>query len=173
MDKHIEAFIVHVTFFLTMVIHPARKAQIILLVAKKVKIPTKYLDFLDVFLEKKVLILLEATKLNQYAIKLQKDQQLLYRPIYNLDLVELEMLKTYIEINLTNGFIWLLKSPASAFILFVGKPDSSLCLCMDYQGFNNLTIKNWYLPSLIGKSLDVWAEQKGSPSCILPVPITK
>ena len=47
-----------------MAIYPARKAQIVLLVAKEVKISTKYLDFSDVFLEKKALILSEATKLN-------------------------------------------------------------------------------------------------------------
>lgn len=46
-------------------IHLAKEAQITSLLAKKVKTLTKYLDFLDIFLEKKVLILLELTKLNQ------------------------------------------------------------------------------------------------------------
>ena len=55
-----------------MPIHLAQEAQIALLVAKKVKILTKYSDFSDVFLKKKALILSEATKLNQYAIKLQE-----------------------------------------------------------------------------------------------------
>ena len=40
------------------------------MVVKKVKIPTKYLDFSDIFLEEKALILLKATDLNQYTIKL-------------------------------------------------------------------------------------------------------
>ena len=86
-------------------IYPVKKAQIALLIAKEVKIPNDYLTFLDVFLEKKSLILLEITELNQHVIKLQKGQQLLYKPIYSLGLVELEMLKTYIETNLANGFI--------------------------------------------------------------------
>ena len=47
-----------------MAIHPAKEAQIALLVAKKVKILIKYSDFSDVFLEEKVLILLKTTKLN-------------------------------------------------------------------------------------------------------------
>ena len=115
-----------------MTIHPAKKAQIALLVAKKVKISTKYLDFSDVFLEEKALILLEATKLNQHIIKLQEDQQLSYRLIYSLGPVELKTLKTYIKTNLANDFIWPSKSPAGTPILFVGKPDSSLRLYVDY-----------------------------------------
>ena len=91
-----------------------------MLVAKEVKISTKYSDFLDVFLEEKASILSEVTKLNQHVIKLQEGQQPSYGPIYSLSLVELKMLKTYIETNLANGFIRPLKSPASAPILFVG-----------------------------------------------------
>ena len=133
---------VHVTSLSIMAIHPARKAQIALLVAKEVKIPTKYLDFSNVFLEEKALILLEVTKLNQHAIKLQEDQQPPYRPIYSLSIVELETLKTYIETNLANDFIQPSKSPAGAPIFFVEKPDGNFRLCMDYRGLNNLTIKN-------------------------------
>ena len=86
-------------------INLTRKAQIALLIAKKMKIPTNYLDFLDVFLEKKALVLLEIIELNQHAIKLQKDQQPPHKSIYSLDLVEFKTLKTYILINLANGFI--------------------------------------------------------------------
>ena len=132
----------HVTSLSTMTIHPAKEAQIALLVAKEVKILTEYSDFSDVFLEERALILSEATKLNQHAIELQKSQQPPYGPIYSLGPVELEMLKIYIEMNLANGFIWPLKSPAGALILFVKKPDGSLRLYMDYQSLNNFTIKN-------------------------------
>ena len=55
-----------------MLIYLAKKTQIALLVAKKVEILRKYLDFLSIFLKKKTLILLKITELNQYAIKLQK-----------------------------------------------------------------------------------------------------
>lgn len=81
-----------------------------------------------------------------------------YGPIYSLGLVELETLKTYININLVNDIIRLSKFSAGASILFVQKPDSSLRLCVNYQGLNNLTIKNQYLLPLIGKSLD-WLGQ--------------
>ena len=83
LDKNIEAFVVYITSLnlSSILIHPARKAQITLLLAEEVKIPTEYSDFLDIFSEKKALVLPELTKLNQYAIKLQDGQQLLHGPI--------------------------------------------------------------------------------------------
>ena len=137
-----------------MVIYPARETQIALLVVEKVKIPTKYSDFSDVFLEEKASILLEATEINQHAIELQKGQQPPYGPIYSLGPVELKTLKTYIKINLANDFIRPSKSPAGALILFIGKPNGSFRLCVDYRGLNNFTIKNRYPLPLIGESLD-------------------
>ena len=107
-----------------------------MLVAKKAKILIEYLDFLDVFLEKKTSILLEAIKLNQHVIGLQKGQQSLYNPIYILEPVELKTLKAYIKINLANSFIWFLKLPVDALILFVRKPNSSFCLYVDYRSLN-------------------------------------
>ena len=75
--------------------------------------------------------------------------------------MKLETLKTYIKTNMTNGFIWLFKSPVGAFILFNGKPNGSLRLCVNYQGLNNIIIKNEYPLSLIGKLLDWlgWAKR--------------
>ena len=125
-----------------------------MLLAKKVTVPTKYLDFADVFLKKSANVFPERTKANEHAIKLEEGKQPSYRPIYSLGLVELETLKTYIETKLANGFIWTLKSPASALILFVCKANGNLCLYVNYRGFNNLTIKNWYPLSMIAESLD-------------------
>ncbi len=68
--------------------------------------------------------------------------------------MELETLKPYIKNNLASSFIWPFKSPAGAPILFDKKPDSSLRLCVDYQGLNNLTIKNQYPLPLVGELLD-------------------
>ena len=58
------------------------------------------------------------TKMNEYTIELEKSKQPPFGPIYSLGPVELEMLKTYIKTNLANGFIWPLKSPIDAPILF-------------------------------------------------------
>ena len=69
----------------------------------------KYSDFTDVFFSKLVLTLFQYTKMNNLAIKLINKQQLFYKPYYSLGLVELEILKTYIKINLANRFIRLFK----------------------------------------------------------------
>ena len=143
-----------------MTIHLARKAQLALLLTKEVTVPVEYSDFADVFLEKSANVLPERTEANEHAIKLEEGKQPPYGPIYSLGPVELETFKTYIETNLVNGFIQASKSPAGAPILFVCKPDSSLRLCVNYQGFNDLTIKNWYPLPLIGESLDRLGQAK-------------
>ena len=70
-----------------------------------------YLDFTNIFSEEKALVLPERTKLNEHTIDLEDGKQPLYGPIYSLDLVELETLKTYIETHLKTGFIRPPKSP--------------------------------------------------------------
>ena len=95
----------------------------------------------------------ENTGMNEHSIELEKGKQSLFGPIYSLGPVELEMLKTYIETNLTNSFIRLSKSPAKAPILFDWKSNGSLHLCVDYWGLNNITMKSRYLLPLIGESL--------------------
>ena len=161
LDKNSETFVVHVAFFsLVTGIYPDRKAQIASLLTKEVKILDKYSDFTNVFLEQKALVLPEHTKFNEHAIDLEDGKQPPYGPIYSLGPVELETLKTYIKTHLKTGFIRLSKSPAGAPILFDKKPDGSCRLCVDYRGFNNLTIKNRYPLPLIGESLDCLGRAK-------------
>ena len=45
------------------------------------------------------------TSIKKYAIKLEDDKQPPYEPIYSVGLIELEILKTYIETHLKTGFI--------------------------------------------------------------------
>ncbi len=136
--------------------YPSKKAQIAHLKADKAptKVSSEYADFADVFLPKLASELPEHMGIYDHAIKLVDDRQPLYGPIYSLGPVELETLKAYIENNLANSFIRPSKSPARASILFDKKPDGSQRLSVDYQGLNNLTIKNWYPLPLVGKSLD-------------------
>ena len=61
--------------------------------------------------------LLEYTRMNDHAIKLVKSKELLLGPIYSLEPVQLETLKTYIKTNLANDFIRPSKSSAGAIIL--------------------------------------------------------
>ena len=86
--------------------------------------------------------LLKNTSINKHDIKLQDGKQSQYELIYSLEQIELETLKTYIETHLKTRFIRPSKSPAGALILFAKMSNGSLCLCVNYQGLNNLTIKN-------------------------------
>lgn len=65
-DENIEAFVVWITFLdlSSILIYSAKKTQMVLPLAKKVKNLAKYSDFLNVFLKKKLLRLLKITKLN-------------------------------------------------------------------------------------------------------------
>ena len=102
----------------------------------------------------------ENTGINVHAIELIDWKQSLYGLIYALSLVELEMLKAYIEIRLKTGFIRPFKSPAVAFIFFDKKLDGSFCLCVDYWDLNNFIIKNRYPLPLISKVLDQLSRAK-------------
>lgn len=134
--------------------HPFCKVQIALLKADKA--PTilllQYSNFIDVFSPELVVELSEYTEINNHTIDLVNDKQLPYEPVYSLGPVELKILKTYIETNLVSGFIRFSKSPASALILFIWKPNSSFRLYVNSQALNNLIIKNRYSLPMINKS---------------------
>ncbi len=87
--------------------------------------------------------------MNKHAIELIKGKQPLYGPIYVLSPIEFETLKTFTETHLKTRFIWTSKFSADAPIFLNKKLDDSFCLYVDYQGLNNLTIKNQYSLSLL------------------------
>ena len=78
----------------------------------------EYSDYSNIFLAKNVTEFIEYIEINNYAIKLEKSKQRLFRPIYSLGTIELEILKIYIKIKQANSFIYSFKSLASIFILF-------------------------------------------------------
>ena len=147
-----ETFVVYVPLLSSIVslssssldIHPPNRPQIANLIAKEAftKVPNKYLDFKDIFSPNLASKLSKYIKINNHTIKLIDGEQPLYEPIYSLEPIELETLKAYIETNLVNEFIRLSKSPIGDFILFDRKLDSFPRLCINYQNFNNFTIKN-------------------------------
>ena len=65
----------------------------------------EYSDYSKIFLAENATKLLKYTGINAHAIELEKDMQLLFGLIYSLELVELKTLKSYININVVNGFI--------------------------------------------------------------------
>ena len=137
LDLEHEAFIVYIAVLnidLDDEMHPSRKAQIAHLKADEAptKVPSKYIDFADVFSPKLAIELSKYMKINDHTIELVDDWQPPYGPIYSLGFVELETLKAYIKNNLANGFIKPSKSPAGAPIFFDKKPNSNLRLCVNY-----------------------------------------
>ena len=172
LDLESETFIVHIVLFssvatpssspLKLNIHPFRRPHISGLIVEMTptKVSVKYSDFANIFSADLASKLLEYTRINNHAIKLVDDPQPLYRPIYRLRPMELKILKAYIKTNLANGFIRPSKLYACALILFNQKSDGFLLLCINYQGLNNLTIKNRYSLLLIGQSLDKFRKTK-------------
>ena len=67
---------------------------------------------------------------------------------------ELAVLKEYIDKNLKRGFIRESTSRAGALVLFVPKKDKGLRLVVDYQGLNNVTIKDRYSTLLLAELND-------------------
>ena len=136
--------------------HPSKSTQIAYQKMDKapIKVSSKYANFADVFLPKLAVELPEYMRINNYTIELIDNWQPLYSFIYSLGFMKLEILKIYIKNNLTNSFIKSSKFLVEILIFFNKKPDKSLRLCMDYQGLNNLRIKNSYLLLLARKLLD-------------------
>ena len=111
-------------------------------------VPVDYHEFLPLFDE---VIARELPPHHPYdhSIPLKEGFTPPFGPIYSLNRVELETLKTWIEDNLSKGFIRSSSSPAGAPVLFSKKADGSLRLCVDYRGLNDGMIKNRYpLPLL-------------------------
>lgn len=131
-----------------------------LLLIKKITVSTKYANFADVFLKQLAKIVSKRTGINEHAIKWINSKEPSYGLIYSLGLVELGIINPYITRNLANSFIQSSKSPTEAPIIFVQKANGSLCLYVNYQSLNNLTIKNLYPLLLIDESLETLRQVK-------------
>ena len=128
-------------------------------------IPDEYHDFIELFLEKAAqkqpphhpydhTISLVDHNLNTRP----------YGPLYVMSRAELEALKKYVEENLNKNFIRPSSCLARAPVLFVKKSDSSLRLCVDYRGLNEITLKNRYLLQLIQETLTRLSRAKWFPN---------
>lgn len=110
-----------------------------------IEVSSKYTNFTNFFLSKLTTELSKHIRIINHAIELIDDWQPPYSLTYSLDPVKLETLKIYIVMNnLANYFIKPFKSLVETPIFFNQKPNSSLRLYINYQSFNNLTIKNKY-----------------------------
>ena len=85
---------------------------------------------------------------------MEKEKLPPYGLIYGLTPIEIEALWKEVDRNLGRGFIQPSTLPAGAPILFVKKKDRGLRLCVNYQGLNQITIKNRYSLPFIGELID-------------------
>ncbi|GLI59497.1 hypothetical protein VaNZ11_001381, partial [Volvox africanus] len=79
-----------------------------------------------------------------HTIPLMPGAQPTARPMYRLSPLELDEVKCQVTDLLAKGMIRPSTSPFSAPILFVGKKDGTLRMCIDYRGLNANTVKNRY-----------------------------
>lgn len=66
---------------------------------------SNYLNYAKILLVNLVIKLLKDNNINDYTIKLVEYKQPLYRPIYNLSLKKLVILKIYIKTHLKTRYI--------------------------------------------------------------------
>ena len=92
--------------------------------------------------------------INKYTINLEVDKKLFYKLTYSIEPIELEALKIFIKINLSNDFIYLFTSSTKAYILFIKKFNKNFYLYINYQDLNNVIIKDLNLLLLINKLLN-------------------
>ena len=83
-----------------MSIHPFCQAQVVSLTSEETGIPTEYFDFSNIFSLNSLANVPEPTGINDHFINLLDNKQPSYYSIYSLGPVELEILKTYIEVKL-------------------------------------------------------------------------
>jgi len=116
-------------------------------------IPEEYHEYADVFSKSKAETL---TPHHPYdlQINLEKDSHPPVGTIYSLSKFKQEVLKEFIDENLTNGFICSMSLPHRVPVLFVKKKDGSLWLCVDFRSLNKITKKDRYPLSLISDLLD-------------------
>lgn len=88
-------------------VEPFYRAELTFLFVKKalISICSKYTDFTEIFSSKFIVKIFKYTRINNHSINPVDVKQSYHRPIHSLKLVELEILKTYIKINLVNDFI--------------------------------------------------------------------
>ena len=80
----------------------------------------------------------------EFKIELQPGTTPIAKAPYKMSPVEMKELKIQLHGLLDKGHIHPSTSPWGCSALFVEKKDKELCLCVDYQPLNAVTIKNKY-----------------------------
>ena len=73
---------------------------------------------------------------------------------------ELQVVRKWLDDNLSKGFIRESRARCAAPLLLAAKPGGGVRICQDYRGLNNVTIKNRYPLPLIRETLDALCHAK-------------
>ncbi|KAK9402189.1 hypothetical protein NXF25_010545 [Crotalus adamanteus] len=110
--------------------------------------PVEYEDLKDVFSEREC-DALPPHRSTDSAIDIIPGAKLPKPRMYPMSPKELEELRRYIDKNLGRGFIQPARSRIAAPVIFQGKKDGGLRLCVDFRGLNAVCTENMYpLPLL-------------------------
>jgi hypothetical protein len=109
-------------------------------------------DYPNVFPEK--LSILPPLRGMESAIDLVPGAEPISRTPYRIAPLELNELKEQLEELLRQRYIRPSISPWGVPVLFAKKKDSTMRMCIDYRGLNNLTVKNKYPLPLIDELFD-------------------
>ena len=116
-------------------------------------VPERFYKWIKVF-GKKQLERMLTRKVWDHAIDVKKGFALRKEKVYPLLREEREEVREFIKEQLRKGYIWLLKSPQTAPVFFVGKKDGKKRVMQDYRYLNEWTIKNNYPLPLISDVLE-------------------
>ncbi len=119
----------------------------------KVKLLSKYQDFLDVFDQA------QADKLSlhhsyDHRIKLTSDVTSFRCWVYWMSLYKLQKVKKYLNENLFKKFIIFSKASYFSLVLFILKTNEDLRFCVDYQKLNAIIKRNRYSLLLINEMIN-------------------
>ena len=116
--------------------------------------PKEYYLEIKVFMKQDANIL-SNHRLEDHEIELLEGKQAPFMRNYKPLLEQkTEAMKKYIDKHLEKDFIRHSLSAAVAPVLLMRKPGGGLRFCMDYRALNKITVKNWYLISLINEMLE-------------------
>ena len=118
----------------------------------KLKLPSEYYDYIDVFNRTKAEELPPHRPYN-HKIELEGDGRPPQSRLYPMSAYKLEKVKEYLDENLRKGFISPSNAPFTSPILFVQKKDGGLRFYVDYRKLNAITKRNRYSISLIDETL--------------------
>ena len=125
-------YIVALTRLITILIHVSYQVSVALAISKKTRILAEYSKFFNIFFLDSAVKLIKHIRINNHYMNLIENEYPLYSLIYNLGLVELNILKTYIEAKLASSFTRPSKFFINALILFVQKKNSNFYLYINY-----------------------------------------